>query len=111
MLLIDKNYSDYNLVKFENPGQKLTAVISENFKNQVYQLIDLENKNIIIDLENITFIDSSGFGAIVAVYNHAKNSQLDIKLCNVASTVMSLIKITKLDQVFEIYDSVEDAMK
>jgi anti-sigma B factor antagonist len=111
MLTIHKNNPDYNIVGFETKNQKLTAPIADNFKAQLYQLLDNDNKKIILDMENIAFIDSSGFGAIVAVYNHAKNAQLELSLCNIAPMVMNLIKITKLDQVFVIYNSVEDAMK
>jgi len=110
MLSINKNQNDYHIVSFTNEGQKLTAVIAESFKTKLYQLIDSDSKSIVLNLANLTFIDSSGFGAIVSIYNHAKNRQLEIKLCQITPMVMNLIKITKLDQVFEIYDTLDEAL-
>jgi anti-sigma B factor antagonist len=110
MFTID-NQTNHYVVGFAERGHKLTALNANEFKDQLYQLIDNDNKKIVIDLNHVSFIDSSGFGAIIAVYNHARNSQVDVVLCRVATSVMGLIKITKLDQVFEIYETLTEAIK
>lgn len=111
MNMIINEKADYVLVSFPNENTKLTVLIADDFKKNLCQLIDTSQRIIILNMASISFIDSSGFGTMVAVFTHAKNQQACLKLCNVKPMVMSLIKITKLDQVFEIYDNIDEAIK
>jgi anti-sigma B factor antagonist len=111
MNMIFNEKADYVTVGFPAENSKLTVLIVDDFKKSLFKLIDESRRIIILDLASISFIDSSGFGSMVAVFTHAKNQQASLKLCNVKPMVMSLIKITKLDQVFEIYDNLDEAIK
>jgi len=110
-MMIFKESTDYVVASFPNENSKLTVVIAPDFKKSLCELMDTSQRTIILDLSNISFIDSAGFGTLVAVFTHAKNQQANLKLCNIKPMVMSLIKITKLDQVLEIYGSLEEAVK
>lgn len=109
MLLFEKNPTNGIIARFPAEKQRLNVLVADEFKKQLYKVIDEGETVLIIDFSNINFIDSSGFGALIAVLNHARNHQVLFKLCCIAPTVMSLIKITKLDQVLEIYDTLEKA--
>ncbi|MCK9205605.1 MAG: STAS domain-containing protein [Salinivirgaceae bacterium] len=111
MLVIDKNNPGYVVASFPQDKQRLNVVVSDEFKKQLYKLIDDGASVVIVDFTHVDFIDSSGFGAIVATFNHARNHQVTFKLCCIASSVMNLIKITKLDQVLQIYPSLDEAIQ
>ncbi len=111
MLIINRNNPGFVVASFPQDKNRLNVVMSDEFKKQLYKLIDDGTPLLLIDFTHINFIDSSGFGALVAVFNHARNHQVAFKLCSIASTVMSLIKITKLDQVLQIYPSLDEAVQ
>ncbi|MFA6403476.1 MAG: STAS domain-containing protein [Salinivirgaceae bacterium] len=111
MMMIINESAEYITTSFPKENSKLTVLIADDFKKSMCQLIDEKQGNLILDLASISFIDSSGFGSLIAVFTHAKNQQAHLKLCNIKPMVMSLIKITKLDQVLEIYESIDDAIK
>jgi anti-sigma B factor antagonist len=111
MMMIINESAEYVIASFPNENSRFTVLITEDFKKSMFQLIDAKQGILILDLASISFIDSSGFGSLVAVFTHAKNQQANLKLCNIKPMVMSLIKITKLDQVLEIFESIDDAIK
>ena len=79
-------------------------------RDTVKQLL-LENKRIILNLGEITYIDSGGLGTLVALYTSATQSGATIKLANLTKRVGDLLQVTKLLTVFEVYDSEEKALE
>ncbi len=72
---------------------------------------DLLNKSnqIVLDLGDISTIDSSGLGALVALFTSARHIGGEIKLANLGPRLKELLQITKLFTVFEVFDRAEDA--
>ena len=68
-------------------------------------------RKIIMDLEGIKYIDSSGIGELVSCHSTIKKAQGSLRLARLNSKIYSLLQLTALITVFEIYDSVEDAMQ
>lgn len=68
-------------------------------------------RKIIMDLKNLKYIDSSGIGELVSCYTTIKNKDGALRLANLHSKIYSLLQLTALVTVFEIYDSVEDAVQ
>ncbi len=73
-------------------------------------LIDGGNKNILLNLANVTVIDSSGLGELVAGYASAERNGGAMKLANLSDRFIELIHITKLYTVFDVYDNEADAL-
>ena len=69
------------------------------------------NKNLLIDLNKVSYIDSSGVASLVEGYQTAKKQLLKFGLVGVSDAAMSVLKLARLDQVFPIYDSVEEYEK
>ena len=63
-----------------------------------------------LDLGDVTHIDSGGLGTLVGLYTAARNVGGDIKLANLGSRVNELLQITKLVTVFDVLDKAEDAI-
>lgn len=72
---------------------------------------DLLNKSpqIVLDLGDVTHMDSGGLGTLVALYTSARTAGGDIKLANLNARLSDLLQITRLATVFEIFDRAEDA--
>jgi len=69
-----------------------------------------KSHQIVLDLRDVTHIDSGGLGALVGLYASARKVGGDIKLANLGRHAHELLQITKLVTVFEVFDKAEDAI-
>ena len=79
-------------------------------KDKVQSLIQQGNKNIIIDLGGVAYVDSAGLGQLVHAYATTKNKGGALKLVNVTKKLQDLLVVTKLLTVFETYDNESAAL-
>ena len=79
-------------------------------REKVKGLLSEGKKKLVLNLNNVTFIDSAGIGALVAAYTSAKSIGATLRLCNLGSRTIELLQITRLVTVFEISDSEADAV-
>ncbi len=70
-----------------------------------------QHKNIILNLKNVSYIDSGGLGTLVGLYTSAHSAGGDIRLSQLTQRVGQLLQVTKLVTVFAAYDSDEAAVK
>ena len=89
--------------------RRLDASEAIAFKKDLHDLITSGHRRILIDLETVDFVDSSGLGAIISGLR-LLGVQGDIKLCHVAEQVISLLKLTRLDQLLPAFPNREDAL-
>ncbi|MGC2160516.1 MAG: STAS domain-containing protein [Silvibacterium sp.] len=78
---------------------KLVAGVSDYFYNSIRQLIP-DTKKIVLDLSDLTRMDSMGLGALVRLYVSAKSAGCKLELINVGKQVQNLLGITDLWSVF-----------
>ena len=79
-------------------------------RDQVRALIK-DGSQIVLNLADITYIDSGGLGTLVALYTTARNAGGAIKLARLTQRVGDLLQVTKLLTVFEVYNSEEEAVQ
>ena len=79
-------------------------------KDNIQKLIEAQKYNIIINLEKVSYIDSSGIGALISSLSNLKKYQGGLKIINVYASVKKVFELTKLTSFFEIYDSEEEAL-
>jgi anti-sigma B factor antagonist len=79
---------------------KITSSTSALLQTTVRSLIP-ETKRVVLDLTDVSYMDSSGLGAIVSVYLSAKRQHCGLKLINLNRRLQELFRITKLASVFE----------
>lgn len=73
-------------------------------RDLVRELINKGQKKILLNLGDVTYIDSSGIGELVSAYTTVRNNQGDLKLLNLTKKVHDLLQITKLYTVFDVKD-------
>lgn len=79
-------------------------------KDTINQLIEDQKYNVIINLEKVSYIDSSGIGALISSLSSLKKYQGGLKIINVYASVRKVFELTKLTSFFEIFDSESDAV-
>lgn len=70
-----------------------------------------ENKEVVLDLGNVEFIDSVGLGAIVTCLREARAEGREIKLCRTSKQVQSLFELVNLHKSFQVFGSLEEALQ
>ena len=80
-------------------------------KDIINKLIEEQNYNVIINLEHVSYIDSSGIGALISSLSNLKKYQGALKIINVYASVKKVFELTKLTSFFEIFDSENDAIE
>ena len=100
MLTINQVDNKY-FVSFNNVS-KLNIINSLEIENQLLNLTYKQGNSLILNLSEIKFIDSSGFESLLKVYRSAKMNNTSLKLSNVSSEAIELLKLVELDKVFEL---------
>jgi len=91
--------------------ERLDAHNSGDLKLEVNGLFGQGRKNVLVDLNDVRFIDSSGLGALVSGFKNAISNQGSLKLSSLQPQVKSMFELTRLHRVFEIYPTSADALE
>ncbi|HMN48561.1 MAG TPA: STAS domain-containing protein [Ignavibacteriaceae bacterium] len=101
----------YNAVVIELKGNVMGGDDTKEFNQLLHNLIAEGKKNVIVDLGEVKFMNSSGLGMLISGLTTMKRENGSLKLVNVTDKIESLLIITRLITIFESYDSVEEAVK
>ena len=80
-------------------------------RDTIRDLIGKGNKKILLNLGDVTYIDSSGIGELVSAFTAVRREGGELKLLNLTKKVHDLLQITKLYTVFDIKDDEAAAIK
>lgn len=75
------------------------------------QSVTLKENDVALDFAEVTFIDSSCLGVLVSMARSLRAKNGDIKLARLSDDMKSIFQITRLDKIFDIFDSVEDTIE
>ncbi len=81
---------------------------SRELRDVIFKLIHEKTKNIILDLKDVSFIDSAGMGLLINVNKEAKNHNGKLGLLNLSEGILKLIKLATLDKIIHIYHNEDD---
>jgi len=92
------------------PFSKIDARVAINLKSLLKNLINEGKTEIVLDLSEVDFIDSSGLGVLVTILKRIR-PEGDIRLSGVRERVRSLLELTRLDDFFQIHVSKNAAVE
>ena len=95
----------------EPHGSLIGGDETDEVKTKAHDLIEQGNKKLVIDLGAVSYINSTGIGALVAVHAMYEKAKGTVKLCNMAKSVQNVFVITKLTGVFDVEETREQAVK
>ena len=79
-------------------------------RETVRVLVNDGNRFFVLNLGDVSYIDSSGLGELVSLFTTVRNKQGDVKLLNLTAKAKDLLQMTKLLTVFDTYDNEEKAV-
>jgi anti-sigma B factor antagonist len=80
-------------------------------RNAVQDAINGGSTKVVINLKDVTTIDSSGVGELVSAFTTATNRGVKLSLANLPSKVSDILQITQLITVFDVFDSEDEAIR
>lgn len=89
---------------------EIDVAAAPTLRNQLVELISAGSAQVVLDLENVDFIDSTGLGVLVGAVRRARAADGDVRLVCTNSRILKVFDVTGLDEVFAIESSVEDAV-
>lgn len=105
-MIKSKKENNVTIISF-NGMDSLDAQNAFRIKGELKGLITGDVSKVVLNLEGIDFIDSSGFGAIISALKSAKRIGGTIKICNTSENVQELFRLMNLDSVFEFFETEE----
>lgn len=108
-----------NIVEKEDSGVTVLQLIgrvtlgeeSNQLRTKLKDLLSQGKTRLVLDLAEISYIDSAGLGTLVAGFTSAQNQGANLKLANLTKRFHEQLNITKLVTVFDVYNSVQEAVK
>jgi len=101
-------HEDVSVLRFES-GEALDCDVASDVKAQAFRRLD-GRTDLVIDLGNLEFVDSSGLGVLVGIYKRFKQRGRRVAVAGTQPYVARVMKIIKLDQVFESFPDVPTAV-
>lgn len=86
----------------DDSGPRLVGLVSDALQNGV--------KNCIIDLSEVRYISSSGIGVLITVLTKMRNADGEVYLASPSEHVKKLLIITKLNNIFNVFDTLEEVL-
>lgn len=90
-------------------ADRLDANVAILFKDRFRELVGSDDQNIVLDLTQVEFLDSSGLGAVVAA-KKILGDQRALALAGLSPMVAKVMELTRMNTVFPIHDTVADAL-
>ncbi|MDF5732722.1 MAG: STAS domain-containing protein [Rhizonema sp. PD38] len=100
-------------VKVIQLNGNLDSTQSQDFREKITEIMEEEKitKIVLVDFKNVTFMDSSGLGALVLAFKALKSVDRKLVVCSINEQVRILFELTGMDKVFEIFPNEEEFHK
>lgn len=97
-------------LKIKDDGERLRLIpcgemdmyYTAQFKEEAVAAYDAHKKNILVDAEDLTYVDSTGLGGFIYLLNYVKENGHEVHIEHLDPNVKKLFTITKLDKLFHI---------
>ena len=109
MEIAERKVSDVTILDLT--GKMTLGEGDEMLKQAINTLLAAGNKKLVLNLENVPYIDSAGLGEVVRTHTSVSRQGGSLKLLNLTKRIEDLLAITKLLTVFDTYDTEADAIK
>jgi anti-sigma B factor antagonist len=108
MDLVTEQFAGVDVIRLP---RRVVMADAPSIRRDIRRMVEKGRKNIVLDLSAVAFIDSSGLSVLVSAREAARAGGGDVLLLNPTATVRSLIELTRLQEVFEIFGSEERAVQ
>lgn len=95
-------------VKVFEPSGTLDGIMGKKLRQEMQDILGESFDIILIDLQNIKFMDSAGLGSLVAMQKMVSQAQKKLYICSVNEQVKMLFNLTKLERVIKVFKDRQD---
>lgn len=110
MMDIERDVIDPDLAVLRCDG-RLNMVAAPALRACIEQSVEAGHARVVVDLEKISFIDSSGLGSLIAGLKKARQAGGNLRIAAATEQVLTVLKLTNLDRVLRPHRSVEEASR
>ena len=103
-----KILKDSNYLWVDIKGKLIVEEDGKNMFEQINSNISKECSNIVLNLEDLEYINSSGFNNLLKILTKSRNMGGDTILCNINSVIETLLITTKLNTIFKVENKIEN---
>jgi anti-sigma B factor antagonist len=100
-----------DIAVMEARGSIIGGDETDELKNRARDLVDQGNRKLVLDLSNVTYLNSSGIGAIVSIHTMYSKEGGRIKVCGLGKGVRNVFVITSLTRVIDVEETRDDAIR
>lgn len=111
MSLTAKTRRMENVVIVDLAGKITLGENTGILRDELKSLLAQGDKNILLNMGGVSYVDSAGLGELVGVYTTVANGGGSVKLLNLQGKMKDLMQITKLHTIFEIFDDERSALE
>jgi anti-sigma B factor antagonist len=101
--MTDREVNGVNVIDLE--GRIVLGEESNSFREKVKGLLAAGKRQIVLNLANVSYIDSAGLGTLVATFHSARSQGATLKLANLGAKFKEVLQVTKLMTVFDTYEN------
>jgi anti-sigma B factor antagonist len=92
------------------PTGRLDVAGAPALKDAISEALKNGPPRVVLDMEGISFVDSTGLGSVIAALKQIRSSQGDLRLAAPNQQVRVVLELTTLDRVFPYFSTVEEAL-
>ena len=105
-----KTEERYGAAVIQLKGDVMGGPDGQKFHDEIHRLVSSDQKNVVVDLAKVRFMNSSGLGIMIAGLTTMRNAGGDLKLANAADRIQSLLMVSRLLTLFQHFESVDAAV-
>jgi anti-anti-sigma factor len=94
-----------SIVKIVKPSGILNSVNVNQLRREISDLVESGANIVLVDFQNVTFMNSSALGALVSTLKAVRLAGADLFVCSLSDHVKFIFQLTKMDRVFKTFDN------
>ena len=110
-MAIKSSTLDGGIGLIEASGSLVGGDETDELRRVVLDFVNREYKKLVIDLSQVTYVNSTALGVLVSAHATYSRKQWQVKLCGINKNINNMFVITKLTLVFDVRDTRDDAIK
>jgi len=105
-----KQNSQDGVMVLELSGKIMGGPDFEKFKGEIDSLIEKGFNHVILDMSGVPWINSTGLGILITGYHSLKAADGSMTICNVKERVLSIFYISQLENIFKVFETMDEAV-
>ncbi len=110
-MIKSKTIQEGKIAIIELKGALIGDDHTDEFHREVLDYIEQGNKSMILSMKRVNYLNSSGIGALITAHTSYRKIGGEIKLVGLSSNIQNLLVITRLIEIFDVHETIENAIK